>query len=165
VKSGRDDGFSRLFETYSGPLRRLCAAYLEDPSDRQDLFQEIAMALWAALPHFRAEASERTWLYRIAHNVALTYSAKRRRQYRTENPIEDASLASRSHDDTRRIALLEAVRQLEPADRHLAVLYLEGLTGREMADVTGLTENHIGVKLTRLRQKLAVILHGKGVQS
>jgi DNA-directed RNA polymerase specialized sigma24 family protein len=104
VKSGRDDGFSRLFETYSGPLRRLCAAYLEDPSDRQDLFQEIAMAL-------------------------------------------------------------EAVRQLEPADRHLAVLYLEGLTGREMADVTGLTENHIGVKLTRLRQKLAVILHGKGVQS
>jgi RNA polymerase sigma factor (sigma-70 family) len=61
---------------------------MQDVSDRQDLFQEIAMALWTALPRFRAAASERTWLYRIAHNVALTYSSKRRRQHRSEQPLE-----------------------------------------------------------------------------
>ena len=66
--------FEALLGNYGAALKRLCRAYLQDPGDQQDLLQEILMAIWSALPRFRAEASERTWMYRIAHNVALTYS-------------------------------------------------------------------------------------------
>ncbi len=57
-------------------MRRLAAVYVNDGRDREDLVQEIAVALWQAIPKFRGEASERTWLYRIAHNTAITASAK-----------------------------------------------------------------------------------------
>jgi RNA polymerase sigma factor (sigma-70 family) len=59
-------------------LQRLAGAYVDAREDREDLVQEIAAALWRALPNYRAESSERTWLYRIAHNVAITATVKQR---------------------------------------------------------------------------------------
>lgn len=122
-QSDRELIFSRVLEAYTGPLRRLCAAYMQDPSDRQDLFQEIALALWTAWPRFRADASERTWLYRVAHNVALTYASKRRRQHRSEEPIQMTMPDPACNDDSRRLALLQSVQRLEAVDRQL-VLFL-----------------------------------------
>ena len=147
-----------MLELYSAPLRRLSAAYMPELSDRQDLFQEIALALWTSFPSFRAEASERTWVYRVAHNVALTCSAKRRRQQRTEEVMEPAIHDPAPPQDVRRLALLNSVQQLEPVDRQLIVLHLEGLTAREIEEVTGMTANNIGVRLTRIRRKLASAL-------
>jgi RNA polymerase sigma-70 factor (ECF subfamily) len=157
--------FSRLLAAHGPALRRLAAAYMQDPSDQQDLFQEIAVALWTALPRFRAQASERTWLYRIAHNVALTWRARRHRETRSEEPLEEAALASPvPGDDHRRFVLLESVQRLGPVDRQLALLYLEGLSAREMEEVTGLAANAVGVRLNRLRHKLAAAVSGKEVR-
>jgi RNA polymerase sigma-70 factor (ECF subfamily) len=139
---------TRVLQTHGQALRRLCAAYRQEPSDRQDLFQEIAMALWTALPRFRGAGSERTWLYRIAHNVALTYSAKRRRRLRLEEPIDDPICDPITQVDLRRLALLESLQHLNPVDRQLMLLYLEGLSTREIQEVTGLTANNVGVRLT-----------------
>jgi len=136
---------------------------MQEPSDRQDLFQEIAMALWTALPRFRGAASERTWLYRIAHNVALTYSAKRRWRHRLEESIDGPICDPVTQVDPRRLALLESLQQLNPVDRQLMLLYLEGLSAREIEEVTGLTANNVGVRLTRLRRKLASTLKAKEV--
>jgi RNA polymerase sigma factor (sigma-70 family) len=155
--------FLRILETYSQALRRLCSVYVRDNLDRQDLFQEIAVALWTALPRFRADASERTWLYRIAHNVALTYSSRRRRQHTEEQSMEALTREPAIADGHRGYALFEAVQQLEQVDRQLATLYLEGLSQREMEEVTGLKENNVAVRLNRLRRKLAFILNQKEV--
>ena len=65
-------------------------------------------------------------------------------------------------DDSRHVALLQAVQQLDAVDRQLVLLYLEGLSAREMEEITGLTANNIGVRLTRLRRKLASALKAKG---
>ncbi len=88
MNADRESGFLRILETYGGLLRRLCKAYLRDTTEQDDLFQEIAFAIWTALPTFRRDSSERTWAYRIAHNVAFSYSAKRRRQQCSELPME-----------------------------------------------------------------------------
>lgn len=160
----RESQFSGLMTVYGPALRRLCATYVRDPSDREDLFQDIAIALWTALPRFRGDASERTWLYRIAHNVALTYAAKRRRQQRSEQPSDKPIGDPTSQMDHRRIALLESIQQLSPVDRQLVQLYLEGLTAREIEDVTGLTANNVGVRLTRLRRKLRSALRAQEVR-
>ncbi len=123
------------------------------------------MALWTALPRFRTDASERTWLYRIAHNVALTYATRRRRQHSEEMPMERMTQEPATETNHRRYALIESVQQLEEVDRQMAILYLEGLSQREMEEVTGLTENNVAVRLSRLRRKLAFIINGKEVPS
>ena len=79
-EAARSDVFVRLLEQYEPALRRLAGGYAEREADREDLFQDIAVGLWQAIPKFRGEASERTWLYRIAHNIAISSSARLRRR-------------------------------------------------------------------------------------
>jgi RNA polymerase sigma-70 factor, ECF subfamily len=159
-KSGSEGQFEQLMDAHAPALRRLCSAYRRDREDQQDLFQEIAVALWTALPRFRRDASERTWLYRIAHNVAFTDSVRWRRRRSREVPF-DEDPPSVSPENSRRGDLLDAVRRLEPIERELALLYLEGLTTREIGDVLGIAEGNAAVRLTRLRQRLTRMFKAK----
>lgn len=152
-----------LLEEHTPALRRLCHSYCEASPEAEDLFQEIAVALWTALPRFRGDASERTWLYRIAHNVALTFSARRRRQVQREQPVDDElhvrdparDQESRVVDAEKAETLQRLVRELSFDDRRLILLYLEGLSTPEIEDVTGLTRSNVTVRLSRIRQRLA----------
>jgi len=160
----REAGFLRLLDTYGGALRRLCAAYLQSRGDQQDLFQEIAAALWSALPSFRGDASERTWVYRIAHNVAYSYAKKRRRQSQSELQMDALPDHRMVPEDPRRAVLLEALQQLDSIDRQVVLLYLEGLSAGEIEQVTGMSANSIGVRLSRLRRRLALMVMSKEVR-
>lgn len=162
-QGGFEFDFLRILEAFGPPLRRLCRAYLRDFAEQEDLFQEIATAIWTALPEFRADASERTWVYRIAHNIALTYKAKQRRRLESLQTVESLSCVPAIEEDPRHRALLEAVQQLEPTDQTLVTLYLEGLSAREIEDVTGSTANNVAVRLSRLRRKLMLAMRGKEV--
>jgi RNA polymerase sigma factor (sigma-70 family) len=78
--------FCELFEAYQPALRRLVSAYARNSADREDLLQDIASGIWKSLPRFRGESSERTWVYRIAHNIAIRSSS----QVRARNAREPA---------------------------------------------------------------------------
>jgi RNA polymerase sigma-70 factor, ECF subfamily len=154
-----DEGFDRVVKTYGAALRRLAGAWAIDRAGRDDLVQEIFIALWRALPRFRGESAERTFVFRVAMNRALTH---RFRQPPRGEPLDAASHladpgrspeaeASTSEQRTR---LLGALHALPPSHRQLLALSLEGLTTREIADVLGITENNAGVRLTRARRVL-----------
>jgi RNA polymerase sigma factor (sigma-70 family) len=130
--------------------------------ERQDLLQEIALAVWTALPNFRGQASERTWVYRIAHNVAITFSARQKRRDGVEQPFDAIAPDPAIKDNSPRVVLIDAIQQLKPVDQQLALLYLEGLSGTEISEVTGLTTDNIGVRLNRLKRSLASGLDRKG---
>lgn len=148
--------FSELMEAYAAPIRRLCAAYAAGGADREDLFQDIFLAVWRALPGFRGDASARTWLYRIAHNVALTWQARdRRRQVR--ETVLDEEIPGSSHMDLRRLALRQALAGMNPADRTLTLLWLEGLSAAEIEDVTGVKAATVAVRLSRIRKQLSPV--------
>ncbi len=154
-------GCERLLRTYLAPLRRLAGAYARDAADREDLFQEIALALWRALPGFRGEASERTWVYRVAHNTAIDFVTRGRRRETHEQAGEppDRQAAGASPERTaidaeRRDRLRAAVRDLPMPDRQIVILHLEGLSANDIEAVTGLTAGSIATRLTRVRQRL-----------
>ncbi len=165
--------FLRLMEQYGPPLRRLAGAYLQKPADRDDLVQEIALALWQAIPNFRSDASERTWLYRIAHNVAISWSAKLRRTSHREGQVPELfdppSLKSGAEAevlaDERHRLLIECIRGLQEVDRQIMLLHLESLSFAEIKQVTGLSEGAIAVRLTRMRTKLKEQIRSKQVGS
>jgi RNA polymerase sigma factor (sigma-70 family) len=156
------EAFERLLLTYLAPLRRLAWAYARVPADRDDLLQEVAMALFTALPSFRGEASQRTWLYRVAHNTAIGFVARRRHRERHEAPGEALDvLASGANPERNAIEaeqrerLWVAVHDLPMPDRQIVILHLEGVSAADIEEVTGLTAGSIATRLTRVRQKLA----------
>ena len=136
-------------------MRRLCAVYAKGPQDREDLFQNIFLALWKALPSYRGDAAERTWVYSIAHNVALTWRAKEGRWLHHRSGLEEAAKFVEEPPDGRRMQLEATISGLEPVDRQLVILWLEGFTTAEIAATTGMRPGTVGVRLTRVRRSLA----------
>src|SRR5690606_22159725 len=109
--------FARLLAAEHGALRRLAASYASAPSDRDDLLQEIAIALWRALPSFRGECSERTFMFRIAHNRCISYLSKRRPtvpfdEALLEQQHQEVSSESTVSDEQQRRRLLRAIHGL-----------------------------------------------------
>ena len=149
--------FSELMEAYAAPVRRLCAAYAVSGADREDLFQDIFLAVWRALPAFRGESSVRTWIYRIAHNVALTWQTRDRRRQSREAPLEEDVAVAGHVVDLRRLALKRAIAGMNATDRTVTLLWLEGLSAAEIEDVTGIKSATVAVRLGRIRKQLVPI--------
>ena len=161
--SERRETFSRLMAEHGVALRRLAGAYLSNPAACDDLFQEIALAVWNGIPGFRGEASERTWLYRIAHNTASgqLHKLQRRREHERQpleadpQPIEIATPESDLHHALQRARFFAALRQLPTLDFQIVTMHLDGLSYAEIADVVGLTQTNVGARLSRVREGLA----------
>jgi RNA polymerase sigma-70 factor (ECF subfamily) len=154
-----------LLAANGAALGRLAASYATSPSDRDDLLQEISVALWQALPRFRGECSERTFLFRIAHNRCIAHLARRRPVVRLEgselelaDPAPNAESALSQQQEGER--LLAAIRQLPLNYRQVIVLTLEGLDYRDIAQVLGIGESNVGVRLNRARHLLRQQLTG-----
>lgn len=148
----------QVLETYAPVIHRVAASYLPPGAAREDLEQDIAIAVMKAVASFRAEASMKTYVYRIAHNCGID-AIKRRKvdgvefddaRHRSGKPgPEQATLANE-----RREQLAAAVRQLPLALRQPLILRLEGLAYKEIAEVLDLTTSHVGVLLHRAKKKL-----------
>jgi RNA polymerase sigma factor (sigma-70 family) len=157
------DPISDVLRAHEPALRRLAASYERDPALREDLVQEMLFALFRALPTWRRECSERTFVYRVANNRALSHLAQRRaplddleRAASVPDPAplpEEVAAASQQHE-----ALMAALRRVPVGQRQLLSLALEGLTPREIAEVLGITENNVAVRLTRARAALRELL-------
>lgn len=153
-------------EAEGAALARLAASYAREPGDREDLFQDIAVAIWRALPRFRGECSERTFLFRIAHNRGIAHIARRRLpiieagedlELRDARPDPEQSLSAEQQG--RR--LLDAVLGLPVGYRQVVTLALEGMSYAEIGDVLGIAESNVGARLTRARQVLRTRLKGR----
>jgi len=171
--SSQQARFLSIIEQYKPALRRLVNSYETNAARRDDLFQEIALGLWQALPHFRGESSERTWLYRIAHNIAISALASHRRRDHRELPLPDSmEPASRlAHPDGTLVAdeqrqmLVAAIRELPPVDKQLILLHLEGLSYQEIEEISGLSESAIASRLSRARDRLTEAIRQKEVRT
>ncbi len=150
--------FDGLLAAHGPALTRLAASYTNTRSDRDDLLQEIALAIWQALPRFRGDCSERTFLFRIAHNRAIAYLARFRSQPPTveEMEVRDPALDPESGLAREQTAerLRTAVHRLPVAWRQVVTLTLEGLGYGEIAEVLGISQSNVGARLTRARQIL-----------
>jgi RNA polymerase sigma factor (sigma-70 family) len=149
-----------MLTEHDAAIRRLIASYERDPSRRQDLVQDIWLAVWQALTRFRDECSERTFIFRIAHNRAVSHIEHWQRR-RTDPLDDDAPVAADGPDpeltlsqQQRRERLQAAVQELPLGLRQVVILTLEGLSHAEVADIVGISENNVAVRMTRARAEL-----------
>lgn len=162
----QDDLYKKAADNYGPALDRLARAYEADPDTRRDLLQDIHLQLWRSFEHFDARCSLRTWVYRVAHNVATGHVVRQRRMRERLASIEEIEAKS-SDDKSERIAgqnlaldrLSSLIQQLKPLDRQIIVSYLEGMDANSMAEVTGLSASNVAMKIHRIKNILRRWFH------
>lgn len=154
----QDDDQQRLFDqwlkSYQGLFFKVVRAYAFTPDDQEDLFQEIATQVWRSVPNFRGESSAATWIYRVALNAAIVWTRKEwkhRDGKQSVEGVEPAILQASEVVDPRIEWLYTQIRQMNEIDRSLTLLLLDGFSYKEMAAMLGITENHVGVKISRIK--------------
>jgi RNA polymerase sigma-70 factor (ECF subfamily) len=133
--------------------------------DRNDLLQEILLAVWISIPAFRAQAKPSTYLYRVCHNAALLW-VRGQRNYRRRleehfKAREAFASETQVEADERLAQLYSAIQDLKPVDRSLILMSLDDLSYREISEVLGISESNVGVRLNRIKERLTQKLKGK----
>lgn len=158
----REDLYEEAVRTHGAALDRLVRAYEADPEVRRDLLQDVHLALWRSFESFDARCSLRTWIYRVAHNVAASHVARSRRANSQQLVSIEAIDPADSRVDAEAIAsrnlaldrLTDLIRKLKPLDRQLMLLFLEGVDASGIAEVTGLSPGNVATKIHRIKNFL-----------
>jgi RNA polymerase sigma-70 factor (ECF subfamily) len=145
------DKCETLFKQWLGDHKNLIfkvvKAYADSPHDQDDLFQEILMQLWSSIPGFRGDASDTTWIYRVALNTGLVWRRSRRRKRKrhrrfvmdlSQSPQVDKDCSDSIHGRQIVEQLYTAIRKLPKIDASLVLMHLDGLSYQQMADVLGI---------------------------
>ena len=140
-----------LLTTYGPALRRIARLYAGADGEQDDLHQEILLQLWRGLPSFRGDAAPGTWLYRVALNTALTWRRRAVRHGRSDPAHQVPPMASAGGHRSEAAILDEFLGDLGSLDRSVLLLYMEGLSYKDIAEVTGLNAGNVGVRLHRMK--------------
>jgi RNA polymerase sigma-70 factor (ECF subfamily) len=148
-----EERFQAWVREHIGVLHRVARAFAVG-ADQHDLLQEMLIAVWRAAPAFRGDSAPSTFIFRVAHNRALTWRRGEVRRQRRDETYQRLHVEEVSGEDPLLERLYEAIRQLEPLDRSLVLLSLEGQSYAEIAALHGISETNTGARLSRARQKL-----------
>lgn len=152
--------FEQVIDTWGPALRRLVASYEFRPAMRDELYQEVLLALWRALPKLRDQSGLRAYVFRIAHNRSVSHVASEMRRSDSDpmvEPPQDPGPGPQAlaEGEERRQRLAQAVARLPLGQRQAVILFLEGLSHAEVSQVLGISENNVAVRINRARQALA----------
>jgi len=157
----QDSLYKQATDTYGASLDRLARAYEFDPEARRDLLQDIHLHLWRSFAHFDQRCSVRTWVYRVAHNVATGHVIRQRRVSSRLVSVESiealpgseqGELAASRSEALERLSML--IQRLKPLDRQIIVSYLEGMDANSIGEITGLSPANIAMKIHRTKNVL-----------
>jgi len=140
-------------------ILKVCRMYRDGREDQEDLFQEIVYQLWKSYPGFKGQSKISTWIYRIALNTAIAIYRKPKLSVKYyEHFPESVHPSGETRGSENEERLFWALRKLNDSEKAIISLYLDEFSYREIAEITGLNENNVGVRLNRIKNKLKEIL-------
>ncbi len=158
-KAKQQQIFDDWISNHKGLLFKVVRAYALVPADQEDLFQEITIQLWHSIPNYKGKSTIATWIYRVALYAALSWSRNEKRHNTGKEPMQPSMLTLTSTDaviDERLSWLYEQIGQLNPIEKSLMLLLLDGFSYKEMASTLGISESNVGVKINRIKKRLAL---------
>lgn len=145
--------FETLYRLYWGKIFRVCMGYVGDRDLAQDIAQDTFVTVWQQLSSFRNESNIGTWIYRIATNNCLRQLEKQKRS--THQELSHHLPEEKQQDLEPQIQLLyQFIAELPEIDRIIISLELEDVKQAEIAQIVGLSESNIRVKIHRIKERL-----------
>lgn len=155
-----EKAFLEIVEKHQGIIYKVCKMYRDSPEDQEDLFQEIVLQLWKAFPKFREESKVGTWIYRIALNTAIAIFRRNKIELDLNTALpENGPSEYTGHSSEKEEKIFEAIRKLKDGEKAVIGLFLEEYNYKEIGWITGITENNVAVKISRIKEKLKNILN------
>ncbi len=160
VRQDQDTQFLAQIESHKGILYKVAYAYCRNSEDRGDLIQDILIELWKSFRHFNGHSQFSTWMYRIAVNVAISFYRGEGRRIRNALPIEDfasdlatADAAFDAQTDNMQ-TLTQLLDELDEVSKALVILFLDGHSYAEIAEIIGISATNVGTRLNRIKTQL-----------
>ncbi|MFC2188236.1 RNA polymerase sigma factor [Fulvivirgaceae bacterium LMO-SS25] len=151
--------FIEQIQKYQGILHKICFVYSNSTADKEDLYQEIVLQLWKSYPSFRKEAKFSTWMYRVALNTAITLNKKAVLFENNKTQLSDEYAITEVIDYSEDIKILyKAISKLSKIEKAIIMLWLEEKAYCEIAEIVGMSEKYVSVKLVRSKKKLAKLI-------
>jgi len=159
----KEKTFERILMDYQDKIYRLCWSYIQNEEDRKDLLQNILIKIWKNLESFNEKSSLSTWIYRLSVNTSIDYmrQSKKHNYLSTNTNISNLNIVDNSNNVEENFVLSEnlkllykCINQLSFIDKTLTNLYLENLKYREIAEIIGISEKNVSVKLYRIKKLL-----------
>ncbi|MBN2263489.1 MAG: RNA polymerase sigma factor [Prolixibacteraceae bacterium] len=157
-----NEAFLNTITENQGIIHKVCGVYCDTAEDREDLFQEIVAQLWRSFPSFRNESKISTWMYRVSLNTAITHFKKdKRRPDKDGIDHDNIQIAAIEYDEAQeeKIKMLhKAITQLTGIEKSIVLLFLEDKKYEEIAEIVGITQNYVRVKMNRIKLKLKKLM-------
>ena len=157
--------FLQTLDSNKDRIFRICRSYSTDTDDANDLFQEVILNIWKSLPSFSNQSNIDTWVFRITINVCLRakqFSDKKQKHFVKLDSITYENIGETPNSNENEemfLKLWKCVEKLEGAKKSIILLYLEDLPYKEIASIIGVTENHVAVKIKRIKNKLLICIN------
>ncbi|TVR75364.1 MAG: sigma-70 family RNA polymerase sigma factor [Marinilabiliales bacterium] len=143
----------------AGLIHKIAALYTDRKEDGEDLMQEILYQSWKSYPSYSNKSKFSTWLYKVGLNTALVYRRNKSRMNTDSLNDEDIEKSDSSHfPNDEKMALMTAIKELSKTDRLIITFYLEGYNYKEIAEITGLSNENSATRIHRIKTKLIVKL-------
>jgi len=150
--------FLDLVEMHQGIIYKILSIYTYNEEEKKDLLQEIMLQLWRSYKNFSGKSSFSTWMYKVVLNTALLHRRNQRMERKAKEILEEKLSNQFGIDKNDKIiSLYMAIDQLGPIDKAIAILYLEQKKYQEIEEIIGLKKNNVGVRITRIKEKLKKI--------
>lgn len=155
--------FNQLIEENRERIKRICSYYNSNANDQKDMYQEVLVNIWNSLDSFRGDSSISTWIYRVAVNTSLSYTGKAYKHMKLivdadtrnlDSVLDEENFEAKKLQEKQLECLQNELNQLSVIDKALISLMFEGLSMREIADVIGITEPNVRVKIHRVKTQL-----------
>lgn len=155
----KNDIFLSVIENHKGIIYKIAHSYCKEPEERQDLIQEIIIQIWQSFDNYDSRFKRSTWIYRIALNTSISFFKKSQtRKQRTTGLteiLEMSLIAEEPFQENPDLLRLQGfIQELKELDKALILLYLDGLSQKEIAEIVGITSTNAGTRLTRIRKIL-----------
>lgn len=150
--------FVVLINQHRALIYKVCHLYADDRDDREDLFQDIVMQLWRAMPSFKGDSQLTTWMYRVALNTAISWFRREKRKPAVQG-LSRAELQLPEPETGNEIQILhQAIQHLTQVEKAIMMLYLEEKSYQEIADIVGISTSNVGVRINRIKTRLERIV-------
>ncbi len=159
--------FMDILSAYQGILHKVNLVYFRNASDREDNFQEIVYQLWRSYPKLKNKESIGSWIYAVSINTSISRIKREKRlEYRDEAPDlpDSTDIEGEMAKNESVQLLLNAISHLDEINKSVMLLYLEGMSYKEIAEIIGISESNAGVRISRARGLLKKALKEQGYE-